>query len=163
MSSIRHMESGVNNQPNNQPSPADCDTRGGLWSSAGRLMATWLGQTMLLYVSPIDVSRFPSKRAFPAALSAVILALFFAASLHDGVNPLFDAVLTALLAAMALASIRRQPKVRYTSAFASAMAIGFLVNEGLTIMGVNGVLLDLQSTWTLVTILRISLGVLSER
>ena len=36
------------------------------------------------------------------------------------------------------------------------------VNSSLK-LGVNGVLLDLQSTWTLVTILRISLGVLSER
>ena len=43
------------------------------------------------------------------------------------------------------------------------MALGLLVNEGLTIMEVNAVLVDLQSTWILVTILRISLGLLSER
>jgi hypothetical protein len=149
---------------NNQPSPAESDTSSRLGASAIRLITTWTTQTLRLYVARrIDVSRFPSSRVFPAIVSTGVLVGFFLANWQQGVPMPVNAAMTALMAFMAYGTIMAQSRVRYSSAFSSALLMGVLVNMIMTLAGVNTALLSLESAWVMMTVLRISLEILKTR
>lgn len=129
----------------------------GLGGSAIRLVGVWLQQTLRLYTSPrIDVSRFPSNRAFPTVLSLGTLVAFFCLNSQQGASLPANAGITLLMAYMILGAIRKQPRVRYSSAFNSALALGLLVSVLLSLAEVRSVFIDLEAVWVMITIFRIS-------